>query len=918
MKTMKRVFRMEHLEERTLMAVTPASILDIQNLASGSAPAATTAPLAADGNAPVPVAAMDAEAPSGEAGWVWTTGGTGEFYAGVYYDVQKTWSGDSMLCWAAATSNVMYYAGWLSAGMGYDTPEGFYGYMKDNFTDEGGHLFYSFQWATTGEYTVKGSSGWAQPTDGSGGFYPGIDIAATRVYASSKDYGSEMMSVAAEYLEDGYGAVAAIGWYSSTAPAARHGGHSISLRGYTYDTSLDPSDPEYYTALIVTNSDDRFDGLVYMSLEWHEDYQMYRLSDFVGGIGWLEDVTLVKPTSWMDGFSVSGASFAYDGCSRSVAVEGDFTNDDTLVFTEDGENSGYAAVADEGTHAVGVTVVRGDYEGIWAATVEIAVENPFRTITVTTNGDSVEDDGLTSLREAVVQANELTMPGGGAEGETVLVVFADELAGETITLGSELAVTGNVRIAGRGAISVSGGALCRVFSVNGGNLYLAGLALRDARAADGGAIAIEGGTLTLCDCQVVGCAAEESGGAVWSRDSGVVLANSLLVDNAAGTRGGAVYMNGGSLAAYNTTIAGNSASEMGGGVCGFAEGNPVSVEFFNTIIATNTAEANGDIAMLPGDGANEIRCCADHALSSYGEWTFAEAAIAYDPTLPLFEEGSYRLHDNSQALSAGASECAVYPDGGLIALDLDGGPRRLGAAVDLGAFESIMELAALEAPVIDSVSSRGADSQRVHWIAVDNATRYEFAFSEDGETWESKVFSCPPASTGLGVNMTGLIYGTHIYYRVRALGDGVSCRNSEWSETWDALICPVDTDSDGYVGPLDYEGVSAAWLTASGGAGWNISCDIDGDGFVGPGDYSYLAANWLKNADSEDIAYPPQPEYSSAGEACDVSQDPPAPAAPCLEVAGDAGLPMPAGGEDCGFVSGIDLESLDPLGGIWG
>ncbi|MBR6480919.1 MAG: hypothetical protein IKT12_04390, partial [Thermoguttaceae bacterium] len=70
------------------------------------------------------------------------------------------------------------------------------------------------------------------------------------------------------------------------------------------------------------------------------------------------------------------------------------------------------------------------------------------------------------------------------------------------------------------------------------------------------------------------------------------------------------------------------------------------------------------------------------------------------------------------------------------------------------------------------------------------------------------------------------------------------------------LVCPVDIDGDGFIGPGDSAFLSGAWFTFEGDQNWNERYDIDGDGFIGPGDSSFLSANWFKTTDDPTFVYP--------------------------------------------------------------
>ena len=166
-------------------------------------------------------------------------------------------------------------------------------------------------------------------------------------------------------------------------------------------------------------------------------------------------------------------------------------------------------------------------------------------------------------------------------------------------------------------------------------------------------------------------------------------------------------------------------------------------------------------------------------------------------------------------------------------------------------FTATNSLPALTAPVISGISSYGANRHQVVWGTVPNAAGYELQWSTDQSNWSTASTS---ASSYVA---TGLTYGTLVYYRVRALGDGISHGNSAWSGVSSLRVCPMDIDGDGFIGTGDYSLLSSSWLRTSGNTSWDPRCDIDGDGLVGPGDWSFLMSNWLKYSTATPLYYPP-------------------------------------------------------------
>ena len=201
----------------------------------------------------------------------------------------------------------------------------------------------------------------------------------------------------------------------------------------------------------------------------------------------------------------------------------------------------------------------------------------------------------------------------------------------------------------------------------------------------------------------------------------------------------------------------------------------------------------------------------------------------------------------------GNNAYAVYPDGSAILTDLAGNRRIVGGVVDLGAYEyqtGVSPIDPLAAPENVAASSAGANRHQVRWNAVAGAVEYSLAYSTNKTTWTTV------AATDTAYTVTGLSYRTTVYYKVMAVGDGVTHDNSVDSAIASLYVCPMDIDGDGRVGPADRSALSAAWMAGLSSAKWDARADIDGDGRVGPTDRNFLSLNWMKSASSSSLAYP--------------------------------------------------------------
>ena len=146
--------------------------------------------------------------------------------------------------------------------------------------------------------------------------------------------------------------------------------------------------------------------------------------------------------------------------------------------------------------------------------------------------------------------------------------------------------------------------------------------------------------------------------------------------------------------------------------------------------------------------------------------------------------------------------------------------------------------------------SYGANRHYIQWGAVANASGYEVEYTADGAVWTAV------AADGTGAVIRGLSYGADVTYRVRALGDGVSYTDSDWSRTKTFNVCPMDINNDGDVGGLDRNILAVSWGAEEGDEEYQFYADINADGDVGGLDRNFLGSNWGAEAGDEDLTYP--------------------------------------------------------------
>jgi hypothetical protein len=193
-------------------------------------------------------------------------------------DVNKSWNGDSNLCWAATASNMLYYAKWDTAS--YNTAASIFNNFKYYWTNESGYIDYGLQWWLNGTSPPSGYGG--ATASGGGNYWPSVDAASVIGYAwyigSSSSEGNAMADIAA-YLPSKAVGLAIYRWNGQ-------GGHAITVWGYDYHLV---NGNLVYDAIWVTDSDDGYIGLKRYSvhLDSHDPW-IWDLGDGYSGwyIGW--------------------------------------------------------------------------------------------------------------------------------------------------------------------------------------------------------------------------------------------------------------------------------------------------------------------------------------------------------------------------------------------------------------------------------------------------------------------------------------------------------------------------------------------------------------------------------------------------------------------------------------------------------
>jgi hypothetical protein len=192
-------------------------------------------------------------------------------WGGTWLDANKTYSDDSMMCWAAAASNILAWAGYATST--YNTQTLILKYFADHWTNAGSLPKYGWNWFLNG-VLPPAWSGWSQVTLPGGNFWPGDYFNSLYHQATS----GNLMASMASFFNSGDGVTLAI--YKSG------GGHALTCWGYDYTNSTGGIQ---YSGIWVTDSDDRVTGLKYYPVSWDSTNSLWDLGGgyagwYIGGI----------------------------------------------------------------------------------------------------------------------------------------------------------------------------------------------------------------------------------------------------------------------------------------------------------------------------------------------------------------------------------------------------------------------------------------------------------------------------------------------------------------------------------------------------------------------------------------------------------------------------------------------------------
>ena len=201
------------------------------------------------------------------------------------------------------------------------------------------------------------------------------------------------------------------------------------------------------------------------------------------------------------------------------------------------------------------------------------------------------------------------------------------------------------------------------FTIAGGNASGA-----TALASYGGGVLVDNGCLEIRRCTLANNAAS-AGAGVYCHGGDVTISGCVARDNAAESTGGAIGCQNGNVHVHHTTFSGNNATNGSAVACG-SDGDP----FPSQVLITNCAIDTDQGAISNGDESTVVvrNSCMP------GGWDGVDNIDA-DPMLTL---DGLHLRAGSPCIDAADPEGAS-----LVVSDIDGEPRVIGSAPDIGADE---------------------------------------------------------------------------------------------------------------------------------------------------------------------------------------------------------------------------------------
>jgi hypothetical protein len=292
----------------------------------------------------------------------------------------------------------------------------------------------------------------------------------------------------------------------------------------------------------------------------------------------------------------------------------------------------------------------------------------------------------------------------------------------------------------------------------------------------GGGIACQSSP-TIMNCVITDNDGGAYGGAMYCSYGDPTVINCTIAGNVA-TRGGAIALQHSSATIVNCTFTGNTATSHGGALYTWEGSAPIVT---NCILWGDSAYLGPEIFLAVTNGSSTLTVSyadvegGQGAVYNEGGSSTLNWDLSNIDADPLFLDpisGDYHLTTDSLCIDAGDN--AAVPAG--VTTDLDGEPRIVGAAVDMGAFEF---------GVMDSDGDGLSDTDE----AIYGTDPFDADTDDDG------LFDGTEVDMAMGTGCPNPLYAD-------SDGDGLA-DGVEVSAAYETDPCSTDTDEDGIPDNID-------------------------------------------------------------------------------------------------------------------